>query len=84
MHYPEVSSFDDVRDSSSDTEPTLLSLINTYAEEITVELDANGRISNAVMSWSSEPDYLVKTRYSERTTLMEQKAGGKLFIGRWA
>lgn len=79
-----VGSFDDVRDNSADTEPTLLSLINTYAEEVTVELDTNGRISNSLVSWSSEPDYIVKTRYSARTTLMEQKAGGKLFIGRWA
>jgi hypothetical protein len=36
------------------------------------------------VSWSSEPDYIVKTRYSARTTLMEQKAGGKLIVGRWA
>jgi hypothetical protein len=79
-----VGSFDDVRDNSSDTEPTLLSLINTYAEEVTVELDTNGRISNSLVSWSSEPDYIVRTRYSARTTLMEQKAGGKLIIGRWA
>ncbi|MDD5394402.1 MAG: peptidoglycan-binding domain-containing protein [Thiothrix sp.] len=79
-----VGSFDDVRDNSSDTEPTLLSLINNYAEEVTVELDTNGHISNSVVSWSSEPDYIVKTRYSARTTLMEQKAGGKLIIGRWA
>ena len=79
-----VGSFDDVRDNISDTEPTSLGLINTYAEEVTVELDANGRISNSVVSWSSEPDYIVKTRYSARTTLMEQKAGGKLFVGHWA
>lgn len=79
-----VGSFDDVRDNSADTEPTSLSLINTYAEEVTVELGANGRISRSTVSWSSEPDYMVKPRYSARTTLMEQKAGGKLFIGRWA
>lgn len=79
-----VGSFDDIRDNSSDTEPTNLGLINTYAEEVTVELDSNGRISSSTVTWSSEPDYIVKTRYSARTTLMEQKAGGKLFIGRWA
>ncbi|HRJ52828.1 MAG TPA: peptidoglycan-binding domain-containing protein [Candidatus Thiothrix moscowensis] len=79
-----VGSFDDVRDNSSDTEPNSLSQINTYSEEVTVELDANGRVINSTVSWSSEPDYLVKTRYSARTTLMEQKGGGKLFIGRWA
>ena len=79
-----VGSFDDVRDNSSDTEPTSLGLINTYAEEVTVTFDTNGRISNWVVSWSSEPDYIVKTRYSARTTVMEQKSGGKLFIGRWA
>ncbi|MBU0655266.1 MAG: peptidoglycan-binding protein [Gammaproteobacteria bacterium] len=79
-----VGSFDDVRDTSSTTEPNLLSQINNYAEEVTVELDANGRITNSVVSWSSEPDYMVKTRYSAKTTLMEQKAGGKLFIGRWS
>lgn len=79
-----VGSFDDVRDTSSTTEPNLLSQINNYAEEVTVELDTNGRITNSVVSWSSEPDYMVKTRYSAKTTLMEQKAGGKLFIGRWS
>lgn len=78
-----VGSFDDVRDNSSDTEPNSLSQINTYTEEVTVEMDASGRITNSLVSWSSEPDYLVKTRYSARTTLMEQKPGGKLMIGRW-
>lgn len=79
-----VGSFDDVRDNSADTEPNSLSQINTYAEEVTVELDTNGHITSSIVSWSSEPDYLVKTRYSARTTLMEQKAGGKLIIGRWS
>ena len=79
-----VGSFDDIRDNSSDTEPTSLGLINNYAEEVSVEFDSNGRISNSWVSWSSEPDYIVKTRYSARTTLMEQKGGGKLMIGRWA
>ena len=78
-----VGSFDDVRDTSADTEPNRLSLVNTYAEEVVVELDANGRVSSSEVSWSSEPDYIVDTRYSARTTLMEQKAGGKLIVGRW-
>lgn len=78
-----VGSFDDVRDTSAETEPNSLSQINTYAEEVTVELDAAGRISNSTVSWSSEPDYIVAPRYSARTTLMEQKPGGKLIIGRW-
>lgn len=78
-----VGSFDDVRDTSSATDPTSLSQINTYAEEVTVELDANGRISGSSVSWSSEPDYIVEPRYSARTTLMEQRPGGKLIVARW-
>jgi peptidoglycan hydrolase-like protein with peptidoglycan-binding domain len=81
-----VGSYDDVRDNSAATsvEGVGLSIVNTYAEEVTVTLDVNGRITSSEVTYSSEPSYLVDTRYSARTTLMEQKAGGKLIVGRWA
>ncbi len=80
-----VGSYDDVRDNSSATsvEGTGFSVVNTYSEEVTVTLDSNGRITRSEVTYSSEPDYLVDTRYSARTTLMEQRSGGKLFVARW-
>lgn len=81
-----VGSYDDVRDNSAATsvEGVGLSIVNTYSEEVTVTLDVNGRIVSSKVTYSSEPPYLVDTRYSARTTLMEQKAGGTLIVGRWA
>lgn len=80
-----VGSYDDVRDASSETsvEGVGLSIVNTYSEEVTVELNEAGRITSSEVTYSSEPSYLVDTRYSARTTLMEQKAGGKLIVARW-
>lgn len=80
-----VGSYDDVRDNSSATsvEGVGLSIVNTYSEEVTVTLDGNGRITGSDVTYSSEPDYIVDSRYSARTTLMEQKAGGTLFVSRW-
>jgi len=57
--------------------------LNPYAEEVIVDLNANGRITNSTVSYSSEPPYLVKTRYRAVTTLMERKRGGVLIVGRW-
>ncbi|HMT92923.1 peptidoglycan-binding domain-containing protein [uncultured Thiothrix sp.] len=80
-----VGSYDDVRDTSSATsvEGVGLSIVNTYSEEVTVELNEAGQITSSEVTYSSEPSYLVDTRYSARTTLMEQKAGGKLIVARW-
>lgn len=80
-----VGSYDDVRDASSATsvEGVGLSIVNTYSEEVTVELNELGKITSSAVTYSSEPSYLVDTRYSARTTLMEQQAGGKLIVARW-
>ncbi|HPY41440.1 MAG TPA: peptidoglycan-binding protein, partial [Thiolinea sp.] len=80
-----VGSYDDVRDASSATsvEGVGLSIVNTYSEEVTVELNEAGKITSSDVTYSSEPSYIVDTRYSARTTLMEQKAGGKLIVARW-
>lgn len=80
-----VGSYDDVRDASSTTsvEGVGLSIVNTYSEEVTVELNELGRITHSEVTYSSEPSYMVDTRYSALTTLMEQKAGGKLIVARW-
>lgn len=80
-----VGSYDDVRDVSSATsvEGVGLSIVNTYSEEVTVELNESGHITSSEVTYSSEPSYIVDTRYSARTTLMEQKAGGKLIVARW-
>lgn len=80
-----VGSYDDVRDNSAATsvEGVGLSIVNTYSEEVTVTLDSNGRITRSEVTYSSEPDYIVDSRYSARTTLMEQRSGGTLFVARW-
>ena len=77
-----TGSYDDMRDNSSATIVTYKAL-NPYAEEVIVDLNANGRITNSTVSYSSEPPYLVKTRYRAVTTLMERKRGGVLIVGRW-
>jgi len=77
-----MGSYDDMKDNSSATIVTYKAL-NPYAEEIIVELDANGRITSSKVSYSSEPSYLVKTRYRAVTALMERKRGGVLMVGRW-
>ena len=80
-----VGSYDDVRDASSATsvEGVGLYIVNTYSEEVTVEFNELGKITSSVVTYASEPSYLVDTRYSARTTLMEQQAGGKLIVARW-
>ncbi|HPE60325.1 MAG TPA: peptidoglycan-binding domain-containing protein [Thiolinea sp.] len=80
-----VGSYDDVRDTSSATsvEGVGLAIVNVYAEEVTVMLDAAGRVVSSTVSWSSEPDYVVDGRYSARTTLMEQRSGGRVIVSRW-
>ncbi|MEZ5537100.1 MAG: peptidoglycan-binding domain-containing protein [Thiolinea sp.] len=80
-----VGSYDDVRDNSAATsvEGVGLSIVNTYSEEVTVTLDGNGRITASEVTYASEPAYIVDSRYSARTTLMEQRSGGTLFVARW-
>jgi hypothetical protein len=77
-----MGSFDDMRDNSSATIVTY-SALNPYSEEVIVDLDANGLITSSKVSYSSEPTYLVKTRYRAVTTLMERKRGGVMMVGRW-
>ena len=78
-----MGSYDDMSDNSSATSVTYNAL-NPYSEEVIVDLDTNGRITGSKVSYSSEPIYLVKTRYRAVTSLMERKRGGKLMVCRWA
>ncbi|MGB1258022.1 MAG: peptidoglycan-binding domain-containing protein [Thiolinea sp.] len=80
-----VGAYDDVRDNSAATsvEGVGFAIVNTYSEEVTVTLDESGRIENSEVTYTSEPEYMVDPRYSARTTLMEQRHGGTLFVGRW-
>ena len=77
-----MGSYDDMRDNSSATLVTYNAL-NPYSEEVTVDLDERGRITDSRVTYSSEPTYLVKTRYRAVTSLMERKRGGKLMVCRW-
>ena len=77
-----MGSYDDMKDNSSATVVTYKAL-NPYSEEIIVDLNTNGRITGSRVSYSSEPTYLVKTRYRAVTALMERKRGGVLIVGRW-
>jgi hypothetical protein len=78
-----VGSYDDVRDSLASTVVNSLSILNQYCEEVTIDFDKNEHVTQSEVTYSSEPEYVVKTRYSARTTLMEKKDGGKLKISRW-
>lgn len=78
-----VGSYDDVRDSLASTVVNSLAQVNQYAEEVTVDFNAEGYITDSQVTWSSEPAYVVNARYHARNTLMELKQGGRLFIGRW-
>ena len=78
-----VGSYDDVRDSLAATVVNSLSILNQYCEEVVIDFDENERVIRSEVTYSSEPNYVVKTRYSARTTIMEGKSGGKLKISRW-
>ncbi|MCK5917455.1 MAG: peptidoglycan-binding protein [Cocleimonas sp.] len=78
-----VGSYDDVRDSLAATVVNSLSILNQYCEEVVIDFDENEQVIRSEITYSSEPNYVVKTRYSARTTIMERKAGGKLKISRW-
>ena len=79
-----TGSFDDMKDADGATAPNSLGEVNNYAEEVTVTFDATGRISSSKVTWSSEPSWLVDSRYSARTLLMELRPGGTISAGRWA
>lgn len=79
-----TGSYDDMKDASGATAPNHLGEVNNYTEEVTVDLDATGRVKDSRVTWSSEPSWLVAGRYSARTLLMEMKAGGTIAVGRWA
>lgn len=77
-----MGSYDDMRDNSPATIVTYDAL-NPYSEEVIVDLDTDGHITDSRVSYASEPTYLVKTRYRAVTSLMERKRGGKLMVCRW-
>ncbi len=78
-----IGSYDDVRDSLASTVVNSLSILNQYCEEVTIDFDENERVTRSEVTYSSEPKYIVKTRYSAKTSIMERKRGGKLKISRW-
>lgn len=78
-----VGSYDDVRDSSSATRVSSMAMVNQYVEEVVVDFNEYKEITQSRVTYSSEPSYIVKRRYSAKTTLMEVKGNGKLRISRW-
>ncbi|MCK5813437.1 MAG: amidase domain-containing protein [Cocleimonas sp.] len=78
-----IGSYDDVRDSIAATVVNSLSILNQYCEEVTIDFDENERVVRSDVTYSSEPKYIVKTRYSAKSSIMERKSGGKLKISRW-
>ena len=78
-----VGSFDDMKDADGATAPSGLGEVNNYAEELEVRFSTSGKIIGSRVTWASEPSYLVRGRYSARSTLMEHKPGGKLLVSRW-
>jgi len=78
-----VGSFDDMKDADGATAPNGLGEVNNYTEEVTISLNAQGRVTSSAVTWSSEPGYVSKNRYSAANTIMEMKAGGTMKVGRW-
>jgi hypothetical protein len=79
-----TGSYDDMKDADGATAPNSLGEVNNYAEEVTVQIDAAGKVASSKVTWSSEPSWLTEGRYSARTLLMELRPGGKISVGRWA
>ncbi|MFO0600931.1 MAG: peptidoglycan-binding domain-containing protein [Myxococcaceae bacterium] len=79
-----TGSFDDMKDADGSTAPNSLGEVNNYTEEVTVTFDDAGKVTSSQVTWSSEPSWLVESRYSARTLLMEMRPGGKISAGRWA
>jgi hypothetical protein len=61
----------------------LLYEFSQYCEEVTIGFDENERVIRSDVTYSSEAEYIVKTRYSAKSSIMERKASGKLKISRW-
>ncbi len=78
-----VGSFDDMKDGSAETAPGGLGEVNNYTEEVVIRFSREGRITGSAVTWSSEPSYVVPSRYAARNTLMELKPGGTLLVSRW-
>jgi len=78
-----VGSYDDVRDSNSETHVTSMAMVNQYVEEVIIDFNEYQEITRSEVTYSSEPSYIVRTRYTAKTTIMEQKNNGKLKISRW-
>lgn len=78
-----IGSFDDMKDANSDTPPRGPAEINQYAEELQISFDSAGGILGSGTTWTSEPAYIAKPRYTPQNTLMELRAGGTIFVGRW-
>lgn len=79
-----TGSFDDMKDESGATAPNSLGEVNNYVEEVTVALDAAGKVASSKVTWSSEPAWLTDGRYAARNLLMEMRPGGTISVGRWA
>jgi hypothetical protein len=78
-----TGSFDDMKDADGSTAPQGIHEVNNYTEEVTIDLDAEGKVASSKVTWASEPGWLVADRYSARTTIMELKPGGTIKVGRW-
>jgi peptidoglycan hydrolase-like protein with peptidoglycan-binding domain len=78
-----VGAFDDIRDADAKTVPTSPSEINLYTEEVVIKLDGAGRVTSSRVTYTTEPTYLMRPRYSQRTTLMELKPEGRIRVSRW-
>jgi peptidoglycan hydrolase-like protein with peptidoglycan-binding domain len=79
-----TGSFDDMKDADGSTAPNSLGEVNNYTEEVTVTFDDAGKVASSKVTWSSEPAWMVESRYSARTLLMEMRPGGVISAGRWA
>jgi len=78
-----VGSYDDVRDTNANTVVSSMAMVNQYVEEVIIDFNEYQEITHSEVSYSSEPSYIICTRYTAKTTIMEQKANGKLRISRW-
>ena len=78
-----VGSYDDVRDANSNTVVTSMAMVNQYAEEVIIDFNEYQEITHSEVSYSSEPSYIMRSRYTAETTVMEQKRNGKLKVSRW-
>jgi peptidoglycan hydrolase-like protein with peptidoglycan-binding domain len=78
-----TGSYDDMKDADANTHPRGMFEVNQYAEEVTIDFDAAGKVARSKVTWSSEPSWLQDGRYSARTLLMEMKPNGVIASGNW-